>query len=489
MNKKVPIDYGCTGQLRKTKKKSKRSTGAHNHCCSDDRNRDKDRDSYEASEDEVPHVAHVPAMEYAPPVFWQQPQMSQQTQHHATNNGQRLFAAVSDPSVCGYSAVPVTYAMEPVSMSPMYRLYQPIVKPNYRLYRGRTRSSLMRMQNGPPCSNDTLRNGYSSLQENSWDQSIPIAYQNGDYASLPPNANVDNKDNRQELSSEHRRYSDPGLGPAENLPIHSKNNDDSDSAASNSSITTIDKSNKLLFILYEQMTKMKETNSQLFKEMHQAKLDLETIKTELLQIKQNVLCDYQPGMLSDVIKEIREASKVQEEAMFSKMKLLIENQQSEKFAQVDQLKSQLEQVRRENEEDKERIIKLEKEVTALRHATKMDRPTSILRGKVSSQGCSCSKGKNRPAKSSSRLGRPGNSISDSSSSDDRSNSSGDDNDDGDEDDEDDDDDKEDDGAEAEQHDKQPMLERHRAFHASSAGSCDNSINSMAASTAGPVTDL
>ena len=46
---------------------------------------------------------------------------------------------------------------------------------------------------------------------------------------------------------------------------------------------------------------MKETNSQLFKELHQAKSDLENVKTELNHVKQNVPLDYQPGMLSGKI--------------------------------------------------------------------------------------------------------------------------------------------------------------------------------------------
>ena len=183
-------------------------------------------------------------------MYWQQPRLAQ-PQPHPAHNGQRLFTAMSDPSVCGYSAVPVTYAMEPVSLPPMYHLYQPVVRPNYRPYRGKTRSSLLRMRNGPPCSNDSLRNGYSSLQENGWNNSARIAYQNGDYASLPPTANIDNKDHGDELNSEHRRYSDPGLGPAD-IPTNSKS-EDTDSVDSSSSITTIGKSNKLFLNLIEQV--------------------------------------------------------------------------------------------------------------------------------------------------------------------------------------------------------------------------------------------
>ncbi|KAJ8674064.1 hypothetical protein QAD02_005326 [Eretmocerus hayati] len=302
-------------------------------------------------------------MEYTS-MFWQHPRLPH-SQPHPVHNGQRLFTAMSDPSVCGYSAVPITYAMEPVSIPPMYRIYPPMVRPNYRPYgRGRSKSTLIRTQNGPSCPNDSLGNGYSSLQENGWSRSVPMAYQNGDYASLPPTANMDNKESTEELSSEHRRYSDPGLGPA-NVPTNSKS-EDTDSVDSGSSITTIGKSNKLFLTLIEQMTKLKETNSQLFKELHQTKSDLEIVKTELSQLKQSVPLEYQPGMLSDIIKEIRDASKIKEETMLSKMKLLMESQHFQKSVDVDQLKNQLEKMEREKAESEERIDKLEKKVATLR---------------------------------------------------------------------------------------------------------------------------
>lgn len=106
--------------------------------------------------------------------------------------------------------------------------------------------------NIPPNINNIVTNGYGSLQENGrLESNVPIAYQNGDYASLPPTANKDSGINVDELNSEQRRYSDPGLGPAENLP-HS-NSEDSDSIESGSSITTISHSNKLVLSLIEQV--------------------------------------------------------------------------------------------------------------------------------------------------------------------------------------------------------------------------------------------
>jgi len=104
-----------------------------------------------------------------------------------------------------------------------------------------------------PNANNNVVNGYSSLQENGrLEATVHIAHQNGDYASLPSTANKDSGINSDELNSEQRRYSDPGLGPPENSS-HSDNSDDSDSIESGSSVTTISRSNKLVLSLIEQV--------------------------------------------------------------------------------------------------------------------------------------------------------------------------------------------------------------------------------------------
>lgn len=186
-------------------------------------------------------------------IFWQQSPIQQQLL--TTPNGQRLFTAVSDPTVCGYSPMPMTYTMEPVSLPPMYQLYQPIARPNYRNYRGRARRNHAQSVSNsmgakmPPSFSQV--NGYSSLQENNLNYSMSIGYQNGDYASLPPAANIENGTAVQELSSEHRRYSDPGLGPAQ-IPLPSQS-DDSESLESGSSVTTVGRNNKLILSLIEQV--------------------------------------------------------------------------------------------------------------------------------------------------------------------------------------------------------------------------------------------
>lgn len=190
----------------------------------------------------------VAGMEYPPPqMLWQSTGVPQ----NVPSNGQRLFTAMSDPSVCGYSPMPMTY-MQPVSLPTMYRMYQPMPVPNIRTVHSRQRHHCNKhLANVRPNANNNVVNGYGNLQENGvLESAVHIALQNGDYASLPPTANKDSV-NGDELNSEHRRYSDPGLGPAGNSPR--SDSDDSDSVESGSSITTISRSNKLVLSLIEQV--------------------------------------------------------------------------------------------------------------------------------------------------------------------------------------------------------------------------------------------
>lgn len=46
------------------------------------------------------------------------------------------------------------------------------------------------------------------------------------------------------------------------------------------------------------MTNLREVNSQMFKELHEAKSSIENLKAELARVRHHASSDYQPGMLS-----------------------------------------------------------------------------------------------------------------------------------------------------------------------------------------------
>ncbi|XP_034184237.2 uncharacterized protein LOC117606194 isoform X3 [Osmia lignaria lignaria] len=297
----------------------------------------------------------VPGMEHQH-VLWQS-----NVQQNFPSNGQRLFTTASDPSMCGYAQMPMTYAMEPVSLPAMYRLYQPVPFSGIRTIPNRPRRNLN--QTHPmDISMNSMANGFTSLQENGMVSPIPVNYQNGDYASLPPTANRNNGINGDELNSEHRRYSDPGLGSAE-APAQSE---DPDSVDSGSSVTTIGRSNKLVLSLIEQMTELKKSNSQLFKELNETKSELGGMKAKLAQCKYSGSSDYQPGMLSDFIREIRQANKTCEEGLVSKVKAIVEEKLNQRSLEVANLNNQIVKLMEEKEESEKRITKLEEEVATLR---------------------------------------------------------------------------------------------------------------------------
>ncbi|XP_018052301.1 PREDICTED: uncharacterized protein LOC108689855 [Atta colombica] len=303
----------------------------------------------------------VPGMEYPPRQMLWQPTDVQ----NVSGNGQRLFTAMSDPSVCGYSPMPMTYTMQPVSLPTMYRMYQPMPVPNIRTVHSRQRHHCNKhLANVHPNVNSVV-NGYGNLQENGvLESAVHMALQNGDYASLPPTANKDNGVNGDELNSEHRRYSDPGLGPAG--PSAHSDSDDSDSVESGSSITTISRSNKLVLSLIEQMTELKKCNNQLFKELSEAKSNVENVKAKLTQCRHSTPADYQPGMLSELIREIREANRNCEEGLVTTVKSMLEEKCNQQAKEMDELKNQLAKILKEKEESDQRVAKLEEEVVALK---------------------------------------------------------------------------------------------------------------------------
>ncbi|CAL7939507.1 unnamed protein product [Xylocopa violacea] len=339
----------------------------------------------------------VPGMDYQQ-LLWQS-----NVQQNFPNNGQRLFTTTSDPSMCGYAQMPMTYTMEPVSLPTMYRLYQPVPFSGIRTVHGRPRRNCN--QNNPMnLGINSMGNGYTSLQENGVESPMHINYQNGDYASLPPTANKNSGMNGDELNSEHRRYSDPGLGSAE-APIHTQS-EDSDSIESGSSITTIGRSNKLVLSLIEQMTELKKSNSQLFKELNETKSELGGMKAKLAQCKYSSSSDYQPGMLSDFIREIRQANKTCEEELVSKVKCMVEEKLNQRSLEVTNLNNQIMKLTEEKEESDRRIAKLEEKVTMLklnvnnegREIAAFEEETLALRRELQEARASKCQGENHVAK-------------------------------------------------------------------------------------------
>ncbi|GLV42187.1 uncharacterized protein CBL_03774 [Carabus blaptoides fortunei] len=184
---------------------------------------------------------------------------------YCTGTGHSMFPAISDPSLCYPYMSYHQMPFEPLSL-PTYNLYQPYSYRNHACT--------------PPQVN-----------------CYKIQDSDQEYTSLPCVNNDLNED-----GDNKRRFSDPGI----------PNEFDA-------------KSDQLVHSLMDQVNYLKDSNRKLCRE-------LQDMRSELSFLKQQFgarFCDkeYKPGMLSDIVREIRDAARVREEALLSRVKHMIEERQ------------------------------------------------------------------------------------------------------------------------------------------------------------------
>ncbi|CAG9765819.1 unnamed protein product [Ceutorhynchus assimilis] len=150
-----------------------------------------------------------------------------------------------------------------------------------------------------------------------------------DYMSLP----VVNIDQNEESK---RRFSDPGLP-----------NDSSDSCSNSCDGRIVQK-------LTHQIHSLRDSNNRLTREVMELRIELNLLKQQ--QTSRHYDREYEPGMLADVIREVREAARVREDALLARVKHIME----EKHLSVSQLN-----VSSEKNRNNDRISKLEEQLKSL----------------------------------------------------------------------------------------------------------------------------
>lgn len=133
---------------------------------------------------------------------------------------------------------------------------------------------------------------HSTISNHTFNVNSEIA----DYMSLPV-VNLDQNDESK------RRFSDPGVP------------NDSDSGSNSCDERTVQK-------LTQQVDYLKDSNRRLSREVMELRIELNLIKQQ--QVGRHFDRDYEPGMLADVIREVREAARVREDALLARVKHIIE---------------------------------------------------------------------------------------------------------------------------------------------------------------------
>lgn len=133
---------------------------------------------------------------------------------------------------------------------------------------------------------------------------LPANFLNNDttseYLSLP----VVNPDQNDDDESK-RRYSDPGLP------------NDSDSSSNSYDDRLVQK-------LCHQVNILRESNKRLQREVMELRFEVNMLKSQNFRHYER---EYEPGMLADIIREVRDAARVREDALLARVKHMIEEKQ------------------------------------------------------------------------------------------------------------------------------------------------------------------
>ncbi|XP_063709690.1 uncharacterized protein LOC134838149 [Culicoides brevitarsis] len=194
--------------------------------------------------------------------------------------------------------------------------------------------------------------------------------------------------------------------------------------ALNDNNNTSANSNTLLLSLMKQMSMLQETNTKIFHNLQETKVELDALKMNMnapltwgLRHRRDSISgmslhsqpvghvnsgypgtqspaptyhstgNYQPGVVTDVIREVREGTRVREEALLNRVKNMIEERQwsinetnLRVVRELEELKIQVHQIRLDNKHTEDKVARLESELTSLRnvmtHSMSFMRPTS-----------------------------------------------------------------------------------------------------------------
>ncbi|XP_049877941.1 uncharacterized protein LOC126375135 isoform X2 [Pectinophora gossypiella] len=309
------------------------------------------------------------------------------------------FAPGYDP--CRYNMYGCT--PEPMSLPtlPTYYNGNHMYNPDYRymqhksvqVQRPRRRRSEHKAEEVHSTPNATPNGTLSYLQPKNFTD-------NQDYASLPPivtsvgdtNSNSDVNTNEKDDGSNNRRYSDPCV---RGLPdVARPTNGEVDSASdSGSDLSGSQVGSRLLTCLLDQIASLKMANERLNKELMDTRAELDAFRQQTIfhkgssssigatpnhsPLNSNGMIggQYGPGFVTDVVREIREAARAREEALYSRVRAMLMDRTDNSLAspEAKSAEKSLEEIKsslRASEADKrrmmDRIIKLEDELRLLR---------------------------------------------------------------------------------------------------------------------------
>ncbi|XP_028035885.1 uncharacterized protein LOC114247198 isoform X2 [Bombyx mandarina] len=209
-----------------------------------------------------------------------------------------------------------------------------------------------------------------------------------DFASLPPivttvGDTVSTSDvNTNEKDDGNRRFSDPCV---RGLPdVAQPANGDADSDSGDSSLASSEIGGRLVSCLLDQIASLKLANERLTK--------------DLMEARGAMPSQYSPGFLTDLVREIRDASRMREDALYSRVRTMmlerndnVVSSSETKYIEkaLDEIKSSMRASEADRHRMMDRIIKLEDEMRLLRITNGSDRSEKLTNGNLEDAETEC----------------------------------------------------------------------------------------------------
>ncbi|CAK1552316.1 unnamed protein product [Leptosia nina] len=233
-----------------------------------------------------------------------------------------------------------------------------------------------------------------------------------DFASLPPivtstgdtNSNSDQLNDKDD-GSNARRYSDPCMRGLPDVADHRPTNGEVDSEyESSSDLSGSQVGSRLLSYLLDQISSLKVVNERLNKELLDTRVELERLQHQdpfYPKGAANIGAgggQYSPGYLTELVREIRDATRIREEAMYARLRsLVLERNDSGSASTSSETKiaeRNFEEIKaslRASEADKrcmmDRINKLEDELRLLRVSNCVEPDNRMVNGNAEEADC------------------------------------------------------------------------------------------------------
>lgn len=151
----------------------------------------------------------------------------------------------------------------------------------------------------------------------------PFSLNTNNFLKRMSNLNLESNN----LNSDNNNFTSLPVGIIDNSCQSEKQNNTFDTGSENESLSNSNTLNSFnMQRIMQQMNELRENNNYLCMQVRELRAEVNMLKQQQQNSKGSDR-EYEPGMLADVIREVRDAARVRENALIAKVKHMIEEKQ------------------------------------------------------------------------------------------------------------------------------------------------------------------